>query len=102
MGGFRVGFEGAQDHDLLLRATNKTTKIEHIPEVLYHWRVHNNSTSYNPESKQWAFKAGVIAVKEHISELGYEAEVNYYKPASGNYIVDIKVADTPKVSIIIP
>jgi len=102
VGGFRVGFEGAQDHDLLLRATNKTTKIEHIPEVLYHWRVHNNSTSYNPESKQWAFKAGVIAVKEHISELGYEAEVNYYKPASGNYIVDIKVADTPKVSIIIP
>ena len=40
VGGFRVGFEGSQDHDLVLRCADATepSKIRHIPHVLYHWR----------------------------------------------------------------
>src|SRR5690606_14879994 len=47
VGGFRVGYEGSQDHDLILRASEHVTaeQIFHIPKVLYHWRVHEESTA---------------------------------------------------------
>ena len=40
LGGMREGFEGSQDHDLVLRLVERTHRIHHIPKVLYHWRVH--------------------------------------------------------------
>jgi len=42
VGGFRIGFEGSQDYDLILRITEKTSNIFHIPKILYHWRIHKN------------------------------------------------------------
>ena len=45
--GFRSKYDGAQDHDIFLRMSEITdvTKIKHIPRILYHWRVHNESTA---------------------------------------------------------
>ena len=45
LGGFIDEYNGAQDYDLILRATEIAEKIVHIPKVLYHWRVHENSTA---------------------------------------------------------
>ena len=47
IGGFRPGFEGSQDYDLVLRFTEKTTaqRIHHIPKVLYYWRILPTSTA---------------------------------------------------------
>ena len=45
VGGFRIGFEGSQDYDLLLRDTERTDRIAHIPRVLYHWRTHSESSA---------------------------------------------------------
>lgn len=56
LGGFRIGTEGAQDWDLFLRVTEKTNKIYHIPQFLYHWRIHSKST------------AGDVDAKDYISE----------------------------------
>ena len=58
----QVGFlnpdlDGAQDYDYILRCVEKTDSIYHIPKMLYHWRCHENSTSENPDSKLYAFKA---------------------------------------------
>jgi glycosyltransferase involved in cell wall biosynthesis len=39
IGGFRAGFDGSQDYDLILRASERARKVAHIPAVLYHWRV---------------------------------------------------------------
>ena len=50
-------YDGAQDYDFVLRCTEQTKHIFHIPKVLYHWRMDNNSTSSNPESKRYAFDA---------------------------------------------
>ena len=58
-------FDGAQDYDFVLRCTEHTQNIYHIPKVLYHWRAHENSTAENPESKQYAFEAGRRAVEAH-------------------------------------
>ena len=50
-GGFRKGFDGSQDYDLVLRACELAREIVHIPKILYHWRVHPASTAGNPNAK---------------------------------------------------
>lgn len=57
IGGFRTGFEGAQDWDLALRFTEKTSKVIHIPKILYHWRMIETSTSVNQEKKPYVKQA---------------------------------------------
>ena len=59
---FESCYDGAQDHDFILRCTEKAEHIVHIPKVLYHWRCHAQSTSENPESKLYAFENGCKAV----------------------------------------
>lgn len=67
LGGFRKGLEGAQDHDLALRCTEilSDEDIVHIPEILYHWRVHPNSTASSLDAKPYALLARERCLKEH-------------------------------------
>src|SRR5262245_20020011 len=76
IGGFRPGFDGSQDYDLVLRATERAHCIVHIPHVLYHWRMHAQSTAANKGSKNYAFEAGKRAVGEHLARLGIDASVH--------------------------
>lgn len=81
--GFRSICDGAQDHDLVLRAvdrmlgtkkkkpTREELPIAHIPRVLYHWRCHEESTAENPSSKQYAYDAGKRTVEDFIREREY-------------------------------
>ncbi len=101
IGGFRSKYDGAQDHDLILRCSELANKIYHIPKVLYHWRAHMDSTAEHPESKLYAFEAGTRAVHDHYERLGIEARVeigDFY----GMYHSYFKLTSHPKVSIIIP
>ena len=68
--GFRSEFDGAQDYDLLLRASEKTQRIRHIPRVLYHWRRTTQSTAHNIRRKPGALEAGRRALKEHLARRG--------------------------------
>ncbi len=67
VGGFRVGFEGAQDHDLALRCIEKLdpTQIVHLPRILYHWRMVEQSTAAATLVKPYALQAAARAVLEH-------------------------------------
>ncbi len=67
LGGLLEGSQGSQDHDLVLRLAAQGAKIEHIPEVLYHWRIHAASTSASPQSKPYAHLAGRQAVARHLA-----------------------------------
>ncbi len=69
LGGFRVGTEGSQDHDLALRVVEGAgrTQVRHIPLVLYHWRTHPGSTAVSSEAKRYAFPASARAVAEHLA-----------------------------------
>ena len=60
-------FEGAQDHDLLLRLTEKAKRIEHIKKVLYIWRGHAGSTASGMEAKPYAIAAGERAIDAHLA-----------------------------------
>lgn len=85
---FRKEFDGAQDYDLVLRASAmllntygfaKTgrEKICHIPKCLYHWRCHEGSTAQNPKSKQYAYEAGRRAVESFLKQMGWNAVVEH-------------------------
>jgi glycosyltransferase involved in cell wall biosynthesis len=63
---FRSEFDGAQDYDLLLRISEKTDRIRHIPRVLYHWRRTAESTAHNIRRKPGALEAGRRAIEEDL------------------------------------
>lgn len=94
-------YDGAQDHDYLLRCVEKTNNIYHIPKVLYHWRCHNNSTADNPESKLYAFEAGKKAIEKHYERVGLPATVELGQ-IYGTYHTIYHWKENPLVSIIIP
>ena len=103
IGGERVGFEGAQDYDLFLRFTEKTTrdKIYHIPKILYHWRMVEGSTSMVIDNKGYALERGRKAVEEALERRNIKGTV---KIAEGcpYYYIEYDVSSNPLVSIIIP
>ena len=67
---------GAQDYDLTLKCAEKSREICNVPYMLYHWRMHQNSTSTNPGSKPYAQTAGRIALERHWERVGLKAKVN--------------------------
>lgn len=101
VGGFESCYDGAQDHDFILRCCETAGQIYHIPRVLYHWRCHRNSTSANPESKRYAFENGCRAVEAHYKRIGIPAVVEQ-GPFYGMYRTRYRWKEQPLVSIIIP
>lgn len=100
-GGMRETFDGAQDYDFILRCTELAAKVGHVPKVLYHWRVHSNSTADNPLSKMYAYEAGQRALQEHLERSGQPGQVSQ-SVHFGYYRIKYPVAGTPLVSILIP
>lgn len=94
-------FDGAQDYDFVLRCTEISKDIYHIPKILYHWRAHKDSTAKDPESKSYAFEAGMRAVAAHYERIGVKAEV-LRTQCPGIYRTKYIMDSQPLVSIIIP
>ncbi|MGC8771619.1 MAG: glycosyltransferase [Brevinematia bacterium] len=106
IGGFRQGFEGAQDYDLALRICELTNKIYHIPKILYFWRALPTSTAFSALSKPNSIENGRRAVEEFLKRKGIEAEViipDFAKISNcGIYKINFRIKDYPLVTIIIP
>lgn len=103
LGGFRTGFEGAQDYDLALRCTEQLTpqQIVHIPRVLYHWRSHPGSTAQAGSEKDYALLAGVRALDDHFARTNISAKAELLD--FGMYRVKYVMPNAaPLVSLIIP
>lgn len=77
VGGLREGFDGAQDHDLLLRLAERwpATAWVHVPAVLYHWRVSAGSTAAAGAAKGYALQAAQRSVQDHLSRTAPGAQV---------------------------
>ncbi len=108
---FRPAFDGAQDYDLILRALRKIiqedrdnsfSQVLNISRVLYHWRCHRESTAANPQSKRYAYEAGLQAVQEDLQERGIRARVSHSKHL-GFYRVDYEdiFRDRPEVAMVV-
>ena len=102
VGGFRGEYDGSQDHDFILRATEQAEKIVHIPKLLYYWRSHPNSVAADINSKTYAIDAGKRAVRDQIRRMGMDATVESSKAFPTIYRIKYELKETPKVSIIIP
>jgi glycosyltransferase involved in cell wall biosynthesis len=101
VGGWRAGYEGAQDYDLYLRVLEKTTQIYHIDKVLYHWRKIPGSTANEFSEKSYAQDAGANALTDAMNRRNIKAQVINGRTA-GTYRVNYEISDNPLVSIIIP
>jgi len=101
IGGFRVGYEGSQDYDLVLRLTEKTDNIFHIPKILYHWRSHAASTASNLDSKSYATDAAQKALLDALHRRG-ESSARVIPVPCGHHLVRYEIKEFKKVSIIIP
>ena len=102
VGGFRTGFEGSQDYDLVLRCIEHVTpaQIGHVPRVLYHWRVHPQSTASSTDAKPYAQLAGERALNEHFLRSGIRGRIEY---VGNGYRAFYDLPDPqPLVSLIIP
>jgi len=102
IGGFRVGFEGAQDYDLVLRFTERTDNIFHIPKVLYHWRMHAGSAAGGTEAKPYAYIACQKALQDSLNRRSEPGRVEDVPGYLGHYIIRYEIKDYKLVSIIIP
>ena len=101
VGGFRAEYNGAQDYDLILRCTEQAQNVAHIAKILYHWRVHKESTADNPLSKMYAYEAGKKAIEGHLARCHTDGEV-LQTDNLGFYRVKYPVKGKPLVSILIP
>ena len=83
----RADYDGAQDYDMVLRVVDslwskdalapQTSRICHIPRVLYHWRCHRDSTALNTGSKTYAYEAGRRALADFCAGRGIRAQVEH-------------------------
>lgn len=101
IGGFRKGFEGSQDYDLVLRLTERTDKIYHIPKILYHWREIPGSTSVKYKEKSYADINARKALNDALLRRKISAEVLTGK-YPGFFRIKREITGNPGVSIIIP
>lgn len=104
VGGCRSGFEGAQDHDLLLRITRDLREhdIYHIAKVLYHWRAIEGSTAAAAEAKNYSTGSGVAAIEDYVAGIDSQAQVEAGKYPNTYRICWGLPAMAPLASIIIP
>ena len=102
--GFRSGFEGSQDYDLVMRCAEQIEpgQIRHIPRVLYHWRMSEKSAALNFNAKPHARAAAIKAVEEHLARRKIAAEVTSSGDEDFRRIRYRLPDEKPAVSIVIP
>ena len=103
IGGFRISFEGSQDYDLALRFIEQISheEIFHIPRVLYHWRIHKESTALGADKKPYALTSAQKAISEHLQRMEIDSKVEIL-PSQMYRVKYILPDSNPLVSIIIP
>lgn len=100
IGGFKKGFEGSQDYDFVLRFTEKTEKIFHIPKILYHWRKVPGSTAEKYDAKD-SEATSLKALNETIKRRSIEGTIEKGLQM-GTFRVKRQIINSPLITIIIP
>jgi GT2 family glycosyltransferase len=100
LGGFRDGFDGSQDHDLMLRVAERAAHVGHVPDVLYAWRMVPGSTAVSAGFKPLAQDAGRRAVADALQRRGLHGQVAL-GPSPGLYVPRYELTSTPRVDIIV-
>ncbi|WP_404829217.1 glycosyltransferase family 2 protein [Epidermidibacterium keratini] len=100
IGGMRLGYDGSQDYDLALRASEIARRVVHIPRSIYKWRIHDSSVSH-AKGNDRVFDSARRALTEHLARVGIDGVVEQTHD-EGVYRIRRRLTDSPLVSIIIP
>jgi GT2 family glycosyltransferase len=98
--GLRLGFDGSQDYDLILRISERTEKIRRVPKVLYHWRMHPQSAALRGDAKPASSDAGRRAINDHLLRSGVTGEA--LETEFNQYLIRYKISGKPEIAIVIP
>ena len=99
---FRSQFDGSQDHDMILRLTQKAKKIVHVPRILYYWRSHKGSVASGIDAKTYAIDAAKGAIAEHLKGFGYKNfEIESTRAFATIFRIRYDVPVRPKISVVI-
>ena len=99
---FRTQFDGSQDHDMILRLTDRARKIVHVPRLLYYWRCHSGSVAAGIDAKPYAIQAAKGAVAEHLRKHGFEHfQITSTRAFETIFRIRYEIIGNPKISIVI-
>ena len=99
---FRSEFDGSQDHDMILRLTDRAQKVVHIPKLMYYWRCHPQSVASNIGAKTYAIDAARNAVADHLRSHGYENfKITSTRAFETIFKIRYEIKGNPKISIVI-
>ncbi len=99
-GMLRSEFDGSQDYDFILRLTESANRIYHIPKVLYHWRINENSTAASFSVKSYALTAGKSVLKEYVNKTSPNSQIEE-GDFSGSFYIKYPSVSKSKLTIII-
>lgn len=102
LGGLRSEYDGCQDWDMVLRIAEKTTRIRHVPKVLYHWRIIPQSIAADLNAKPYAIAMSERLRVDALNRRGLDGTLEPLPQVPGYYRVRYNVRGAPTVSIIIP
>lgn len=100
---FRSQFDGSQDHDMILRLTDRAKSIVHVPRLMYYWRCHEASVASNIEAKPYAIEAAKGAVADHLRRHGYDHfKISSTRAFETIFKIRYEIIGSPLISIVIP
>jgi glycosyltransferase involved in cell wall biosynthesis len=101
IGGFRSEFDGSQDIDMILRLTERSDHVAHVPAILYHWRAHAASTA-GGDAKPYAYVAARSAYAAHLDRTGIAASVGYGPPGLYRVAAPVDPAAVIAIALAVP
>ncbi|WP_176597197.1 MULTISPECIES: glycosyltransferase [Sphingobium] len=105
LGGIRSEYDGSQDFDFALRASEIARRIDHIPQILYHWRESPGSTALSGNAKPQSIEAGRLAVTDALARRGLRATAEQPGWARDAHLGLFELAFAPptsSISVVIP
>ena len=99
---FRSKYDGSQDHDMILRLTDRAQKIVHVPKLMYYWRSHAGSVASGIEAKTYAIDAAKGAVAEHLRNHGFaHFRITSTRAFETIFKISYQITGNPKISVVI-
>ncbi len=99
---FRSRFDGSQDHDMILRLTDRAKKVVHVPRLLYYWRSHEGSVASGVEAKPYVVEAARGAVADHLKRHGFtHFHISSTRAFETIFKIRYPIAGDPMISVVI-
>ena len=99
---FRTKFDGSQDHDMILRLTDRAKNVVHVPKLLYYWRSHPGSVASDINAKPYAIQSAKDAVADHLKRHGYEHfQITSTRALETIFKIRYQIIGDTKISIVI-